>query len=132
MKILYLDEARQHTLSAGSSHLMRLNPGRNSVDDEVYDEVSQKSKMFKTMVERGAIKVMGEALNTAKMSASRVIELIELETNVAGIDEILKQEQGRDNPRKTVLEAVEERRRVLIAAEGTGVGASGDGGADQS
>jgi hypothetical protein len=112
-KILYLDEARQHTLSAGPKHLMRLVPGRNVVDDEVYDAVlnsmakGEKTSRLQDMIDSGVIKVAGETVDISKMKMPEALYTIELETTVEGLDDLLEQEQGRKDPRKTIVSAIE-------------------------
>lgn len=113
-KILYLDEARQHTLSAGPKHLLRLVPGRNVVDDEIFDEVlnsrakDEKTSRLEDMIEKGTIKVAGETVDISKMLVPDALGTIELETTIEGLDDLLDQENGRKDPRKTVVSAIEQ------------------------
>lgn len=112
-KILYLDEARQHTLSAGPKHLLRLVPGRNVVEDETFEAVlnskakGEKTSRLEDMIDRGIITVAGETVDISKMKVPEALDLIELETTVEGMTDLLDQENGRKDPRKTVVSAIE-------------------------
>lgn len=122
-RIVVLEEARQHTLSAGPAHMMRLNPGRNIVDETVYQRVSSTSETFKALVSAGKIVVKGESIDLKKMNAAEAIETIEAETTVEGVDELMETEMKDGRPRKTVVEAAESWKAVL---EETGGGDPAD------
>ena len=116
-KILYLDEARQHTLSAGPTHLMRLVPGRNVVEDDVFDAVLNSpgkgpdgkngQSMLQTMIDNGTVKVAGETVDISKMKVPEALDLIELEATEDGLNDLLSQENSQAKPRKTIVEAIE-------------------------
>lgn len=123
-KILYLDEARQHTLSAGPNHLLRLLPGRNVVDDDLFDAVlntvGKKEKgptQLQQMIDKGTVKVTGETVDITKMNANKALEIIELETEVEGLEDLLTQESGKKKPRKTIVEAIEGKIELIESPE---------------
>jgi uncharacterized protein YlzI (FlbEa/FlbD family) len=116
-KVVYLNEARVHILTATPSHVMQLMPGRNVVEDDVFEQVEKHSDEFRRMVEKEEIIVQGEAVNITKLSAAKAIQLIELETTVAGVEELLNQELGGEKSRKTVLEAAEAKIALIQQAE---------------
>ena len=116
-KVVYLNEARVHILTATAAHVMQLQPGRNVVDDEVFEQVEKHSDEFKRMVEKEEIIVQGEAVNITKLSAAKAITLIELESTIAGVEELLNQELGSDKSRKTVLEAAEAKIAAIQQAD---------------
>jgi len=116
-RIVYLNEARVHILTATAAHVMQLQPGRNVVDDEVFNQVEKHSDEFRSMVEKELIIVQGEAVDITKLSAAKAIQLIELESTVAGVDELLNQELKNEKSRKTVLEAAEAKIEAIKLAE---------------
>jgi len=111
-KILYLDEARQHTLSAGPEHLLRLVPGRNVVEDETFEAVlgsrarDEKTSRLEDMIEKGIITVAGDTVDISKMKVPEALNTIELETTAEGLYDLLQQEEDRKDTRKTVVEAI--------------------------
>lgn len=125
-KVLYLDEVRSHTLSAGPKHLMRLVPGRNVIEDEVFDAVlnavSKDTKGKETpnrlqeMMDKGTIRVVGESVDITKMKAVDAMELIELEATEDGLTDLLEQESSKPKPRKTIVEAIEGKLESIEKA----------------
>jgi Arc/MetJ family transcription regulator len=116
-RIVYLNEARVHILTATAAHVMQLQPGRNVVDDEVFNQVEKHSPEFRDMVEKELIIVQGEAVDITKLSAAKAIQLIELESTVAGVEDLLDQELKSEKSRKTVLEAAEAKITAIKQAE---------------
>lgn len=117
-KILYLDEARSHTLSAGPSHLLRLNPGRNVVEDEVFEEVLKArgkdkkgkpnpSSALEDLIEEGKVKVVGETLDITTMTVNEALDFVEKEATEEGLLDLMEQESGKKKPRKQVVKAIE-------------------------
>lgn len=120
-KILYLDEARQHTLSAGPKHLMRLTPGRNEVEEDVFDAVmGVKDSRLEDMIKKGTIKVLGDTVDISKMNVKKALEIVELETTVDGLGDLRAQEDSRKDSRKTILEAIDARIEIIEAANDAG------------
>ncbi len=128
-KILYLDEARQHTLSAGSEHLMRLVPGRNVVDDGVFNAVlndvgkdangKRGISRLQNMIDDGTIKVAGETVDISKMKVSEALNLVELETTEVGLNDLIDQENASVKPRKTVVEALAAKLESILKPKET-------------
>lgn len=121
-KILYLDEARQHTLSAGPTHLLRLLPGRNVVNEELYETVlnsgsKEKPSRLQEMIETGTVVVHGESLDITKMKVKKIIDIIELETTVEALEDLLTQEIEQKKPRQSVVDAIETKIDVITQAE---------------
>lgn len=119
-KILYLDEARQHTLSAGPQQLLRLVPGRNVVDEDLFEAVLNSGvedkdtgemlpSMLQDMIDEGKVVVKGEKVNIGKMNVKNSLETIELEATEDGLEDLLVQETAKKDPRKTVVKAIEDR-----------------------
>lgn len=118
-KVLHLNEARQHTLSAGPKHLLRLVPGRNVVDDELFEAVlaggkKEKVSRLQEMIDAGIVKVHGESLDITKMKAEEAIDVVELETTVEGLEDLLTQEESNKKPRKSVVEAIEAKLDSIV------------------
>src|SRR4030065_1088474 len=104
-RIVYLNEPPVPLLTATAAHVMQLQPGRNVVDDEVFNQVEKHSDEFRSMVEKELIIVQGEAVDITKLSAAKAIQLIELESTVAGVDELLNQELKNEKARNTWRES---------------------------
>jgi len=121
-KILHLNEARQHTLSAGPKHLLRLVPGRNIVDDKIFDAVfnggeKEKTTRLQSMIEDGTVVVHGETLDITKMKIKDAVALVEMETTIDGLEDLMGQEDAQKEPRKKVVKAIEIKIDAMLAAE---------------
>ena len=125
-KVLYLDEARQHTLSAGPTNMIRLTPGRNVIEDDDYEAVlncrsknnpKEKSRL-EEMIDAGTIRVIGDAVDISKMNARDAFELVELEATEEGLLDLHDQESG-GKARSTVLKAIEGRMDAIDKANKT-------------
>ncbi len=121
-KILHLNEARQHTLSAGPKHLLRLVPGRNIVDDKIFDAVfngseKEKTTRLQSMIEDGTVVVHGETLDITKMKIKHEVALVEMETTIDGLEDLMGQEDAQKEPRKKVVKAIEIKIDAMLAAE---------------
>lgn len=117
-KVLYLDEERQHTLSAGAKQLMRLIPGRNVVDDDLFDAVLNsgidgKPSQLKVMIDERKIVVKADTVDISKKKVPEAIELAELEVTEEGLQDLLSQENTRKDPRKTVMNAINDRLEAI-------------------
>ncbi len=133
-KVIYLDEARQHTLSAGATNMIRLTPGRNVIDDDDYEAVlnsRDKSKpnaksRLEEMIDAGTIRVVGDTIDIRKMTAKDALELVELEVTEDGLMDLHDQESnGKSRP--TILKAIESKMDSIdeaskAAAEGDNEG----------
>lgn len=118
-QIIYLNEARQHTFTSDKSRLS-LNPGRNLVDDEIYRDIAQglcKSDSFNTLVDNGIIIVQGEKIDITKLSKAKAIDLIELETTIEGVMELLDQERSSAKPRENAIKFAEAKIDAIRQAE---------------
>lgn len=106
--VVYLDEARQHSFSALPTQVLMLNPGRNVVDSELLESVSNAENgenEFTRAVESGVVTIHGDRVDITKKDVKAALELIELETTVEGVQELLDQENSAKKPRKSVVEA---------------------------
>lgn len=117
-KVLYLDEKRQHTLSAGAKQLMRLIPGRNVVDDDLFDAVLNSGidgqpSQLEVMIDERKIIVKADTIDISKKKVPEAIELVELETTEEGLQDLLSQENTRKDPRKTVMNAINDRLEAI-------------------
>lgn len=113
-QVLYLDEARQHTLSAGPTNMIRLVPGRNVVDDDDFEAVmdsgtDESPSRLKIMIEEGIIKVAGNSVDITKKNVKDALELIEMEATEEGLKDLLVQETSSKKTRKTIVKAINER-----------------------
>ncbi len=125
-KVLHLNEARQHTLSAGPKHLLRLVPGRNVVEDDIYDAVLKGGKkeektQLASMIEDGVVVVHGDTLNITKMKIKEAISIVEMEADIDGLEDLMAQEDSLDKPRKKVVDAINVKIDAILAAEATPV-----------
>lgn len=121
-QVLYLDEARQHTLSAGPKNMIRLVPGRNVVEDEDFEAVmsagtKEAPSRLKSMIDDGLIRVVGESVNIANVSAKEALDIIELEVSTSGLQDLLDQENSAKKTRKTLVKAIEDRIEAIKNAE---------------
>jgi hypothetical protein len=120
MKIVYLNEERQHTLTGRIDERMVLNPGRNIVDDKLFDAVIKADKgknQLTSMIDTGLITVHEEGVDITKMPTKEAISTIELETTADGVQELLDQEQARTTPRDKVIEAATAKIDAIRSAE---------------
>lgn len=107
--IVYLNEARQHTFSAGPKHLMRLNPGSNIVDENDLKQCMKHSESLKSMVENDVVVVHGNEVDPRKMKVPEVLQLVDMETTVEGLFVLLEKENEKDKPRSTIIDAIEAK-----------------------
>lgn len=132
-KTLYLNEARIHTFTGNAQEALKLVPGRNTVEEKLYEAVRGKSKAFKEACEDGTILVQGAKLNVPKMKAEQVAKLIELETTVDGVQDIMDQEEESPRPRVGVMKAGATKIEAIEKAlEDAGGESGGEGGGDNS
>lgn len=118
---VYLNEERSHSVSAGPKDLVRLIPGRNTVDADVWKRIEaaagEEEKKTKReaslyfMKRKQLIQVMGEGeFNITELSLPDAMDAIEKETTVAGLRELLDQEQAKKSrARKTVVDVISNR-----------------------
>lgn len=124
-KVLYYNEARQHTLSAGPKNLIRLVPGRNVIDDKDYEAVlgcgtRAKPSRLSIMIEEGIVKVAGDSVDITKLNVNKALELVEMEATEEGLKDLLLQENSSNKTRKTVVKAIDQRMDEIENAENEG------------
>lgn len=116
-KVLHFNEARMHTLTGKSDEQMRLVPGRNTIDDKLFAAISKSSKSFKAMCEDGTILVQGDSVDIAKMDMPGALKVIDMETNVELVQELIDQEHKRDKPRKSLIKAAKDKIAAIVEGE---------------
>lgn len=116
-KVLYLNEPRMHTLTGKPNEQMRLVPGRNIVDGELFSAIRKSSKSFKSMCEDGTILVQGETVDIDKMDVPGALKVIDMETSVEAIEELIDQENKREKPRKSLIKAAKEKMSAIMEAD---------------
>lgn len=132
MKVVYLNEACVRTFSGAhvdegqKEQRIRLVPGRNLVDAEMFEKVTTKNEDFERALLEETVVVEGDEVNIAKVSDKRAISLLNMEVTAAGVQELLDQEQARERPRKLVVEAAEKRLALLQKAESAPKGKAAD------
>lgn len=114
--VVYLDEARVHTFTGKRDQEIMLRPGRNVVDSEMLDAVSKKNEQLKELVESGVVTIAGDRVDITTMDSKRAVQVIDMETTVDGVKELLDQELKAEKPRKPVVAAA----KVKITAIGDG------------
>lgn len=140
-KVLYLNEARQHTLSAGPKNLIRLTPGRNVVEDDDYEAVIKcKTKdgdgkelpnRLQELIDDGIVKVVGESVNIKNMAVPEALEIVELETSEEGLLDLLDQENTGKKTRKTIVKAIEAKMDAIDKANKAPTGSTEEGSGDK-
>jgi len=120
-KIIYLNEARQISLSSDYEHIMMLNPGRNVVPDHIYEAVSKgvkgdKENQFQKAVDEERIVVQGDKLDITALNSQKALKVIDLETTVDGVQELLTQETQATKPRQNVMDAAAAKIEAITEA----------------
>jgi hypothetical protein len=130
--VVYNNEPRVNTLTAGADTEMMLVPGRNVVDEDVLEAIkaesvkySQRRKKkgepqvdaFQHFVDTGVIVIHGVGVNIKGMSVTDALKAIEMETTVEGVEEFLEQENSLKKPRDVVRNAAQSKIEAIKEAE---------------
>ncbi len=126
MPLVYYKGANQHTVSAGPKHRIRLNPGKNVVDDDLWNAVLAASEKehatskpggtrygLKPMIDKGLILVVegdkvteNTMVDLTKLTKEDALHIVENEVSTDNLAIMLEQEKT-GKKRKQVLNAIE-------------------------
>lgn len=115
--IVYLTEPRVHTFTGKVDQRITLKPGRNIVDADMLETVTDASGSLQSMIELQTVVVEGERVDVQKMDIKRAVTTIENEVDIAGVKELVEQEAKRKPPRKQVMDAAVAKLESLKQAD---------------
>lgn len=136
MPIIMHNGANIESVSAGPKDLVRLVPGSNDVDDEVWgriveaaeDEATNKKSKTKGgvlfLLETGVIKeiddVVSGVADVSKMNVKEAVEVVNSEIDLDNLNKMLAIENNLKSPRKGVVDALKNQIELveLSIAEG--------------
>lgn len=122
--------ANQHSISAGPTDRVVLNPGQNVVDEDVWNKIVETSeKEMKAnkgrasgvcrLLEEGLVKVFGEGdegVDFEKLNQKDAIELIGSEISIEVLEDLYVTESD-DKNREKVLTAIDKQIDKLKKAD---------------
>ena len=129
--VIFYKGANQHSVSAGPSDKVVLNPGQNVVDEATWGKiVSTSEKEMKKnkrasgvcrLMEEGLVKVFGEGedesgVDFEKLNQKDAIELIDSEIDIETLETYYVTESD-DKNREKVLDAIEKQIEKLKKAD---------------
>lgn len=118
MKVIYLNVPHVEIFTAGPNEVVQLLPGRNVIDDDVYEKVlNAKDSALAAAIARQDVIVEGDRVDITKMGVQKAVGLIELETTIAGVEDLLNQEMNTQKPRKTITDAAVAKIEAIKKAE---------------
>jgi len=122
-KVLNYDGLNTHTVSAGPDALVRLVPGRNVIDDEVFKKLTDKKKGsegFCCLMEEGIVTVLdGKAVGTESgevlmnmLKGKEAASIIEGELDLEVLNKYKAQEEGNGN-RVSIIKQIDAQLEKL-------------------
>lgn len=122
-KVLNYDGLNTHTVSAGPDALLRLVPGANTVDDDVFDKLMDKKKGsegFQCLIEDDIVTVLNDnavsedgGVVISKANVKDAKSIIDAEIDVDVLNGYLEEENTSSKPRKSVVEHIEAQIEKL-------------------
>jgi hypothetical protein len=116
-QVVYLNEARVHSFTGGPEEVVMLRPGRNLIPEAVLLAVRDKSDTMRDMIEAGTVIMEGNRVDVTKMDVKRAVNTIEMETTIAGVQDLLDQEIATKKPRKMVVDSAKAKIIAIQEAD---------------
>lgn len=123
MKIVNYDGVNTHSVSAGPKAFVRLVPGRNEIEDAVFDKLMAKkngSEGFQhlcnenivTIIDDKAVSDDGELI-ISQVAVKDAKSIIEGEIDIDTLNGYLEEENTAEKPRPSILKAITEQIEKL-------------------
>lgn len=123
MKIVNYDGVNTHSVSAGPKAFVRLVPGRNEIDDAVFDKLMAKkngSEGFQHLCNENIVTVIDDKavsddgdLIISQVSTKDAKSIIEGELDLDVLNGYLEEENTSEKPRPSILKSITQQIEKL-------------------